>query len=161
MSKAFTSESDDDGEALFALPPLPPGFKNYMTPAGAARLAEEIQRLQVERRQLPAGDVAARSRGDKIDRRLSYLVPRLEAVEVIAAPEAPIDRVRFGARVTLRDAQGKLESWRIVGIDEMDLENGDISWMSPLASALMDHQAGDRVTLMNRQLTIAAIDSGL
>jgi len=157
MSKAFTSESDDRDEIL-NLPPLPSGIKNYMTPAGAERLEIEIKKLQQEKENMSASDVATQSRRDKIENRLRFLIPRFEAVRIIDPLQQARDRVLFGARVTLRDAQGQKETWRIVGIDELNLDQGDISWTSPLATALLDKKQGDTFTFLNRILTIERID---
>ena len=157
MSKAFTQESDG-GEEFFMPPPLPPGVKNYITPGGAARLATEIKKLQEEKSLLSASDVAARARREKIDAQLSYLVPRFDAVHVIDPSLQPKDRVLFGARFTLRDGAGAQEVWRIVGLDEMDLDRGDLSWMSPLAMALLDKKSGDTVAFRGRALTLLKID---
>jgi len=156
MSKAFTSESDD-GEDVFMPPPLPLGIKNYMTPEGAARLTAEIKKLQNEKDLLNAQEPLARSRREKIDARLSYLVQRFDAVHVLDPRRQPRDRVLFGARVTVRDAAGHQDVWRIVGIDEMDLDQGDISWTSPLATVLLDKQVNDRIPFLNRVLTILDI----
>jgi transcription elongation factor GreB len=157
MSKAFTSESDETEDVLVP-PPLPPGVKNYMTPQGAARLAAEIKRLQDAKDRLNPQDALARSEREKMVARLIYLVQRFDAVHIIDPLLQPHDRALFGARVTISDAAGSVEAWRIVGIDEADLNHGDISWMSPLASAILDKKVNDRVTFLQRTLIILSIE---
>ena len=146
MSKAFTRESDDDQDAP-ARPlgaELPPGVKNYMTPAGASRLRGEIERLsQLDRRAL-AGDAAAVR---EIDRRLAFLRRRLEALEIIDPASQPPGRVLFGATVTVRAESGELRRYRLVGIDEAEPGRGEVSWRSPIAAALLGAQVGELVTL--------------
>ena len=155
MSKAFTTDSDDEGDILEA-PSLPPGTRNYMTAAGAARLRAEAEALTLERGQLGAG-VQAKGRIQTIDRRLRFLIARLETLEAIDPMSQPNDRALFGAAVTVSDGKGAPETWRIVGIDEIDLGRGWISWMSPLATALLEKRVGDRVDFMGRRLTLLKI----
>jgi transcription elongation factor GreB len=102
-------------------------------------------------------DVSSRASREKIDRRLQHLVPRHDAAQVLDPAKQPKDRVTFGARVTLREASGQEETWRIVGIDEMDLDQGDISWMSPLATAMLDKKVNDPFVFMKRSLTVSNI----
>jgi transcription elongation factor GreB len=120
--------------------------KNYMTPAGAVRLREEIERLsQVDR---PA--VAATSDPhalQEIDRRLAFLGRRLDALEVIDPVSQPPDRVLFGATVIVRGEDGGERRYRLVGIDEADPPRGVLSWRSPLATALLGAHVGDIVTV--------------
>jgi len=155
MSKAFTSEENED-EEWGQSPPLPLGIRHYMTPRGAEKLRSEAERLTIERRGL-AADLESKSRAQVIDRRLRFLIPRLEQMEVVDPLGQPRDRVLFGATVTLEEGPGKSERWRIVGIDEMDLDRGEISWMSPLASALLEKKIGDTISFMGRRLTISDI----
>jgi transcription elongation factor GreB len=167
MSKAFTRESeaadelDDDVERL----PLPAGSRNYMTPGGFARLKSELDQLTgSERPELVATVAWAASNGDRsengdylygkkrlreIDRRIRFLVKRLDAAEVVD-PAVPrdddnADRVFFGATVTVRDARGDERTVSIVGIDETDAARGYISWISPMARALLRAREGDTV----------------
>jgi transcription elongation factor GreB len=177
MSKAFTKEDSgsegngDDGagdaaeEAAAAQ--LPKGAKNYITPAGAERLKAELHKLLVnERPSLVQTVTWAASNGDRsengdyiygkrrlreIDRRIRFLTKRLEIAEVID-PADPArqetDRVLFGARVTVFDeGTERLRVFRIVGIDEADAGRGEISWISPMARALLNSKVGDVVTL--------------
>jgi transcription elongation factor GreB len=118
MSKAFTRETDEDGDAP-ARPlgaDLPPGVKNYMTPEGARRLRAELDRLtQVDRPALvTAGDGRALR---EIDRRIAFLGRRLEALEVIEPASQPEGRVLFGATVAVRAEDGAERRYRLVGID--------------------------------------------
>jgi transcription elongation factor GreB len=150
VSKAFTRESDDVPE-LPALPrqpsPLPPGAKNYLTREGAARLREELNRLFQDRVQLAAspGDVEAKQQLQIVDQRIDRLQQSLRSAVVVSPPVAPEDRVRFGASVTVREHSGAESRYRIVGVDETDLNRGWISWVSPLAKALLNARLGQRV----------------
>ena len=143
MSKAFTKESDDplDGVLQVDDAALPPGEKNYLTPAGAARLQQDIARL----RDAPRGDDPRRKLA--LDARLAALVRRHEAAEVIDPAAQPRDRVLFGASVTVRDDEGREKRYRIVGVDEADAKRGWVSWRTPIARALLDHVLGDVVAL--------------
>ena len=155
MSKAFASNSDDD-ESCLEGPALPPGTRNYMTPAGAKRLRAEVKRLTEESR-TPARDVEGKARAAKAERQLRYWLPRLEALEIVDPLTQPADRITFGATVTLAEG-ANTETWRIVGLDETDLDRGWISWMSPLAAALLEKRAGDVLTFMGRRLSVRKIE---
>lgn len=167
MNKAFVKESedaDDDGDPPGA-PALPPGTRNYMTAAGYARLREEFERLvKVERPELvkvvswAAGNGDRSENGDYIygkkklremDRRIRYLTKRIENAEVVdPARQENVDTVFFGATVTLcflGDSQGAELTYQIVGVDEADAGAGKISWIAPLARALMKAKEGDTV----------------
>lgn len=148
MSKAFTREDDQEPDDTIRPlgPELPAGVKNYVTPEGAARLREEIERLsQVARPALvTAGDTRALH---ELDRRLAFLGRRLEAAEIIDPASQPPDRVLFGATVTVRADDGAERRYRLVGIDEADPPRGDVSWRSPIAAALLGARVGDVVML--------------
>lgn len=163
MSKAFTKESEGDDE-LDGTPKLPQGVKNYITPAGYQRLKEEFDRLwKVERPELVKTITWAASNGDRsengdyiygkkrlreIDRRLRFLSKRLDNAEVVdSAQRGGCDQVFFGATVTICNAQGEEHTYSIVGLDEVDPGHGRISWVSPLAKALLKAYEGDRVRL--------------
>lgn len=163
MSKAFTKESEDDAE-LDGTPKLPQGVKNYITPAGHKRLKEEFDQLwKVERPELVKTITWAASNGDRsengdyiygkkrlreIDRRLRFLSKRLDNAEVVdPAQRGECDQVFFGATVTICNAQGEEHTYSIVGLDEVDPGRGRISWISPLAKALLKAYEGDRVCL--------------
>ncbi len=132
VSKAFTRESDQDEPVVLPLrTPLPPGVKNYITPAGAARLQAELARLEA---QPPSPEREARMR------QLREIVGSL----VIAEPPVEQDTIRFGAEVVVQRASGT-ERYKLVGVDETDLDRNDISWLSPLAKALLGKRAGEKV----------------
>jgi len=170
MSKAFTRESDanpDDEEEGASLPALPPGTKNYITPGGSARLKAELAHLvEKERPEVvsivswAAGNGDRSENGDyiygkkrlrEIDRRIRYLVKRLDIAEVVD-PEARAqaenaDQIFFGATVTIADGAGKERTLAIVGVDEIDATKGYISWVSPMARALLKAREGDIISL--------------
>jgi len=166
MNKAFTRETendDDDGEPEAAAP-LPPGQKNYITPGGHARLMAELDRLVSKERPETVGIVSwAAGNGDRsengdyiygkkrlreIDRRIRFLVRRLDIAEVVDAAGRDSDQVFFGATVTIATGRGDRRKVSIVGIDETDAARGHISWISPMARALLKARAGDVVTLV-------------
>ena len=164
MSKAFIKESDDEVELPDEEPAIPAGVKNYMTAAGHRRMQDELRRLTREERPKTVDIVAwAAGNGDRsengdyiygkqrlreIDRRTRFLLKRLESAEVVdPARQAHLDRVFFGATVTYETQAGEERTITIVGIDEVDAENGRVSWISPIARALMKAQEGDVVEL--------------
>ena len=155
MSKAFASEDNDGGEIPDS-PALPPGTRNYMTSQGAAKLRALVGQLTKDRRPISSG-IENQARLQKIERQLRYWLPRLEALEVIDPLTQPKDQILFGATVALRDDKGGNETWRIVGMDESDLPKRWISWMSPLASALLNKKVGEMIVFMNRRLTVEHI----
>lgn len=163
MSKAFTKENEDE-EELDNSPKLPQGVKNYITPSGHRRLMEEFDRLwKIERPELVKTIAWAASNGDRsengdyiygkrrlreIDRRLRFLSKRLDNAEVIdPARRGDCDQVFFGATVTICNAQGEESTYSIVGLDEVDPGRGRISWISPVAKALLKAREGDTVVL--------------
>jgi transcription elongation factor GreB len=165
MSKAFVKESEDNAADLpDGAPPLPQGVKNYMTPDGHRRMREELQRLLRDERPKVVEIVAwAAGNGDRsengdyiygkqklreIDRRIRFLSKRLEVAEVVdPARQTQRDRVFFGATVTYADKNGAEKTVTIVGIDETDLEQSRVSWISPIARALLKAHEGDVVQL--------------
>lgn len=163
MSKAFTREIDAAEEAPEAEPQLPQGVKNYVTPAGHARLKSELKTLvEVERPEVVRTVSWAASNGDRsengdyiygkrrlreIDHRIRYLIKRLEIAEVVDPRDQEQDRVFFGATVTYRDSKGQERTVSIVGTDEVDPAHGRVSWVSPVAKALLRAREGDVVVL--------------
>ncbi len=167
MSKAFTRENDDAPEEEFddeEQNPIPPGSKNYMTPAGWRRLRDEVSWLvKTERPQVTSVVSWAAKLGDRsenadyqygkkrlreIDRRIRYLTKRLEAAEVVdPSTREETDQVFFGATVSYAHTDGREQTVRIVGIDEMDAGRHYVSWISPIARALIKAREGDTVTL--------------
>src|SRR5436190_11324627 len=163
MSKAFVK---DDAEAPETdqpeAPTLPVHGKNYITAEGFARLqAEKKQLLEVERPEGLKTVAWAASLGDRsenadyiygkrrlreIDRRVRFLIKRLESAEIVRSSGRDSDQVFFGARVRVRGAAGE-RSVRIVGIDEVDAAKGDVSWISPMARALLKAREGEVVRL--------------
>ena len=165
MSKGVTTENeqDDEDEHADALP-LPAGLKNYITPAGFARLkAEALHLLDRERPDLVKVIHWAASNGDRsenadyiygkrrlreIDRRIRFLTKRLDAAVVVdPSTRDDTDQIFFGATVTLNNESGEEKKYSIVGIDEADVSRGRISWISPLAKALIKAREGDTVTV--------------
>lgn len=167
MSRAFVRESDFP--QLPELPPqvspLPPGAKNYLTAAGAQRLRDELARLlERERPRLasaPADDTDAKRELQVLDQRIRYLQESLRTAEIAEPTPGPADTVRFGATVTVREMNGGETRYRIVGVDETDLERNHVSWLSPIARALMNARLGERVNFKAprgaRELEIVAI----
>jgi len=165
MSKAFTKESDtDDDDEAGGLPPLPPGGKNYITRPGYDRLRAELFQLMNEERPKIVEIVHwAASNGDRsengdylygkkrlreIDRRIRFLTRRLEIAEVVdPSLHHGNDQVFFGATVTYADEQGHETTVTIMGVDEADSASGQISWISPVARALIKSRVGDVVKL--------------
>jgi transcription elongation factor GreB len=169
MSKAFTKESDDSPETPVRPPPqetpLPPGAKNYLTIEGERRLRLELHGLiEQERPQLAGSDeetAEQRRHRHLLDQRIQYLQQCLQSAVVVPPPETPDDLVRFGATVKVRWPDGDEESYRIVGVDEADPSEGRVSWLSPLAKALINSRAGQTVKFLapagHIELAIAAV----
>jgi len=164
MSKAFTRETDHDDDELELSAQLPVGAKNYITPGGYRKLQEELDHLwKVERPALVKTITWAASNGDRsengdyiygkkrlreIDRRVRFLRKRLELAEVVdPAQRIECDQVFFGATVTVCDANGCESTYSIVGVDEANVAGGRISWVSPLARALLKLREGDVLML--------------
>ena len=169
MNRAFTRETDDgdDDASAEGGTPIPAGIKNYITPGGHQRLRDELKYLLDRERPAVTSAVSwAAKNGDRsenadyqygkkrlreIDRRIRFLTKRLDAAEVVD-PLTPRDeelagRVFFGATVVYSNATGLEKTVTIVGIDELDLSRHYITWISPLARALMKAREGDSVTL--------------
>ena len=166
MSKAFTKESDGEGEDELAHDgesEQPAGFKNYITPAGFARLKSELATLwDVERPKLVETISWAASNGDRsengdyiygkrrlreIDRRIRYLGKRIDIAVVVDNAGKSHEQIFFGATVTVVDQADEERTVSIVGTDEVDPERGRVSWISPIAKALLKAKIGDLVTL--------------
>lgn len=164
MSKAFTKETDSDEDDEPGLPPLPAGGKNYVTPRGYARLrAELLDLMDNERPKMVEIVHWAASNGDRsengdylygkkrlreIDRRIRFLTKRLEIAEIVdPSVHAGSDQVYFGATVTYLDDQDQSRTVTIMGIDEADSSLGQVSWISPVARALLKARVGDEVQL--------------
>ena len=160
MRKGFTRHPRPDTPTT--------AVKNYITPSGLQRLKDEHRFLLLRERPAVTQVVAwAASNGDRsenadyqygkkrlrqIDSRIRFLTKRIDAAEVVD-PEAPrgaqaAARIFFGATVRYENAAGDEKEVRIVGVDEVDLDRNYISWVSPLARALMKKAAGERVVLL-------------
>jgi transcription elongation factor GreB len=167
MSKAFTRETDGDDDDDVALPPLPAGGRNYITPQGWARLRGELLSLIDEERPKVVEAVHwAAKNGDRsengdylygkkrlreIDRRIRFLTKRLEIAEV-TDPSAHHggEQVFFGATVTYADEEGAERTITIKGIDEAESGRGEVSWISPIARTLLRARVGDVLQLPTR-----------
>src|SRR6266568_3992606 len=167
MSKAFTKEDTEAPEEEFEAPAVPAGGKNYISPAGFARLKAELRELvEVERPEVVRTVAWAASNGDRsengdyiygkrrlreIDRRVRFLIRRLDNAEVVdphsRRESENADQIFFGATVTVSNARGEERTVSIVGVDEIDTARGYISWVSPMARALIKAREGDNVTL--------------
>lgn len=168
MNKAFTREPDPDDEdddrvgAGPVAPALPAGARNYITPGGLQRLKDELHHLLHKERPAVTAVVSwAAGNGDRsenadyqygkrrlreIDRRIRFLGQRIDLATVIDPAQPRGDRVRqvfFGATVSYTGQSGDLHTVTIVGVDEIDLALGRISWVSPLARTLLKARVGD------------------
>jgi transcription elongation factor GreB len=166
VSKAFTREADDAPDDELEPEPgpaLPAGAKNYITPAGHRRLRGELAQLwEVERPKLVETIAWAASNGDRsenadyiygkrrlreVDRRIRFLSKRLEVAEVVDNAGQDHERVFFGATVTYADRAGNERTVSIVGMDEVDPARGRVSWIAPVAKALLKAREGELVTV--------------
>ncbi len=155
MSRAFVDEHAGEGREEGVPPlklPLPPGARNYMTAKGAGRLAAELEALRRERRPKLAEAAAAEPKPGaakrallECDRRIDYLARMNSLLEVVDPSSQRPDRVLFGATVTVLESPGGERTVRIVGVDEADPGSGSVSWVSPVARALVGTRVGDRV----------------
>ncbi|MEP7329540.1 MAG: transcription elongation factor GreB [Betaproteobacteria bacterium] len=186
MNKAFTREPEDGDDADDDVPEgasiLPEGTKNYMTPGGFARLKGELDLLVgTERPALVAIVSWAAGNGDRsengdyiygkkrlreMDRRIRFLIKRLDKSQVVDPVHRKnaddVDRVYFGATVTVINSRDEERTVSIVGVDEIDTDRGYISWVSPMARALLKASEGDTVTLQTpggaEELTVTRVD---
>jgi transcription elongation factor GreB len=168
MSKAFTKEDsgDSDNDTDQDESPelkIPAGSKNYITPSGSEKLKAELKKLLIEERPALVKVISwAASNGDRsengdyiygkrrlrqIDSRIRFLSKRIERFEVIDPASVRSDRILFGATVTVSDEDGVEKTYQIVGLDETDPKAGKVSWISPIARALMNNKQGEVVSL--------------
>ncbi len=164
MSDDPIDDEDDDEDIPEGLDRLPKGVKNYFTPLGFKRLEDEFHQLRrVERPQVVATVSWAAGNGDRsengdyiygkrrlyeIDRRSRFIRKRLEIAEVVdPAQQQKLDRIFFGATVTYADARDVEHTIKIVGVDEARIEFNEVSWISPIARALMKAAEGDLVKM--------------
>lgn len=167
MNKAFTKENDSDfdDEGEDAASALPQGLKNYITPKGYRSLRDELTHLvKTERPEVVAVVSWAASNGDRsengdylygkkrlreIDKRIRFLTKRTEIAEIVdPATQQALESIFFGATVTYINGKGEELTVKIVGVDEVDTTKGHISWISPVARALLKAKEGDVVHLM-------------
>src|SRR6266536_5343573 len=135
MSRAFIKEDVDLPERSGrkrSASGLPPGATNYMTARGAARLQGELTRL--------------RAAGDNTER-VAELEQIVGSVKIVDPPDAQSKNLSFGATVTVSDAEGKTETYTVVGVDELDFVPNAVSWISPIGKALLAADMGDWITL--------------
>ncbi|WP_341675084.1 transcription elongation factor GreB [Niveibacterium sp. SC-1] len=168
MNKAFVKESEqDDEEPAGGAPALPAGSPNYMTRRGANALREELDALvRTERPSVVQIVSWAASNGDRsengdyiygkkrlreIDRRIRFLIKRLESATVVdPGQQEQTDRVFFGARVLIADVEsGEEQRFQIVGVDEANASAGRVSWIAPIARALLKAREGESVRFMS------------
>jgi transcription elongation GreA/GreB family factor len=147
MSRAFIREDVDPPERSGrkrAASGLPPGAVNYITARGAARLQAELAKLR-------AADDSAE--------RVAELERILDSIEIVDQPDAPSQSVSFGRTVTVSDADGKIETYTVLGVDELEFVPNAVSWISPIGKALLASELGDRITLEDgRSAKIVKID---
>ena len=165
MNKAFTKESDDADDDDLQLPSLPVNGRNYITPAGHARIRAELLDL-IDNERPKVVDIVhwAASNGDRsengdyiygkkrlreIDRRIRFLTKRLEIMAITdPAVHHGSEQVFFGATVTYADEAGVARTVTILGIDEADSAKGEVSWVSPIARTLLKARVGDALQLL-------------
>jgi transcription elongation GreA/GreB family factor len=153
MSRAFVKESDQDAAPLPERVISP--HANFVTTAGMRQIEEQIRELESERRTArQAQDQAVIAR---IERDLRYWTQRRSSARLVDTAESP-DTVRFGVKVTLEAAGGARREYRIVGEDEADPAQGRISWVSPLAAALIGAKPGDVVTFQGGEMEIVGLE---
>lgn len=180
MSKAFVKEDNDNDENDDfdeKESSLPKGTKNYITPTGFEKLRTELKELlDVKRPELVKTVAWAASNGDRsenadyiygkrklreYDRRIRFLQKRLEIAEIVDPKKQSGDRVLFGATVTIENEAGNKNTYQIVGIDESDPSQKKISWIAPLAKALLNSKTGETVSFQSpkgvEELTVLEI----
>lgn len=172
-------DEEDPEEEADSARRLPQGTRNYITPAGHARIRSELEQLvRVERPQVVSVVQWAAANGDRsenadyiygkrrlreIDRRIRFLSKRLDLAEIVdPGRREPTEQVFFGATVTVCDEQGNEQTYQIVGVDETDFARGRISWVSPLARALLKSREGETVRFQSpagwRELEVVTVE---
>ncbi|MGX2029430.1 GreA/GreB family elongation factor [Methylocaldum gracile] len=165
MSRAFVKEPD--GEQLGDdLPERPrSSYTNYVTPQGLAQLQRRVRELSAQKEALIGNDdLGARQQLKQVERDLHYYEERVQSAVVVQPEAQSDDKVRFGSTVDVLDSDGQTLRFTIVGEDEADASHEKISWMSPLARALLEAQVGDVVTwkrpVGDKELEVVAIRKG-
>lgn len=147
MSRAFVKETDHDELPPVPPPALPPGVPNHLTPTGARRFRAERDALLAERAALRGlEDPPSRARSVAVQARLAWLDARTPTWVETAPPPAPT-QVSFGCTVQVEDEDGERRSLTLVGVDEVDVPAGRVSFLSPVARALVGAALGDTVTV--------------
>ena len=149
MSKAFTREPDSGAEEIPAFrPQLPPGTRNFITRVGADELRQRLTDLLERKQAFGTRSIEASATVEADLRKLESAIRRLQqTLASVVVAEIPADqkKVAFGATVAVRHGNGAEAAYQIVGVEEADPERGSISWISPLARALLLRRAGDTV----------------
>lgn len=161
MSRAFVKELDEQADDALPERPQSP-HTNYVTPAGLEQLQERVRELSLLRDSLVGReDLGSQQQLKHVERDLHYFGERVKRAVLVRPETQPDDKVHFGAAVEVEDAEGERLRFRIVGEDEADATQGKISWVSPLAKALLNATVGDRVTWKrpagDKELEIIAI----
>lgn len=166
MSKAFTRESDESGaaETPSFRPQLPSGTRNYIAREGADRLKQRLNDLLEKKQALVTKSNEDGTGAEPDQRRIESEIRRLQQIlDSVVVAEIPADqeKVAFGATVVIRHGNGEEASYHIVGVEEADPESGSISWISPLARALLSRRTGDQVRFRSpaggEELTILTV----
>lgn len=150
MSKAFTRESDEPPDESFSIrPTLPPGVQNLITPEGAERLRQQVAELTEQKGRAQSNSSSASNNTGFDLRQLEARIKQLQQTLATVVVSQPLTRnpgkILFGSIVTVRQSNGDEFTYRIVGIDEIDLNKGYISWRSPLARAMLSKQVGEEI----------------
>lgn len=163
MSRAFVKEADGEEEDFPRRPRSP--HINYVTPQGLRLLQSRVSELLARKAALvDLEDLATRQELQSVERDLRYYEERIERAVLVDPRTQPEDQVHFGATVEVVDEEGVVQQFSIVGEDEADVTQGKISWVSPLASALLNAEVGDVVTWPrpagDRELEVVSIRQG-
>jgi transcription elongation factor GreB len=151
VSKAFTRDENEGPDIPDIVPTasvLTPGGKNYITPSGAQKLRAELQKLvEVTRPELAEArdDPDAKRQLVRFDQRIRQLEESLQSAQIVEPTDETRDVVRFGVWVTVRESNGEETTYRIVGLDETDADNNWVSWLAPIARALLNRKRGERI----------------
>jgi transcription elongation GreA/GreB family factor len=148
MSQAFLKEQDDSA-LINQLPDRPQSeLPNYVTPAGLDRLHAKVRELNEHRAALEAqvDDPHKQQELAQVERDLRYYQGRIDKAVVVDLATQPADEVHFGAVVEVEDENGERHAFTVVGEDEADVAHNRVSWLSPLARAMLGSKVGETVT---------------
>jgi transcription elongation factor GreB len=166
MSKAFTSEETaPDPVVIRPRAPLPTGVPNYVTRRGLEALQHELADLERQRASAESGaGPEQQARAAALASRVAELAGRVNGAVLVDPPAEPWDEIRFGARVLVRDADGRERRLQIVGVDEANGREGKVAFVAPIARALLGRRRGDLVTVHSprgeEELQVVAIEYG-